>query len=385
MTLPDSVPPTVSSATFEPGSGLLTIAFSEPLNHTATIYPDIAIAGPIHGDALRISILLAFIYPDIAIADPVHLYTLDEISIGTASDTTIQATLDTAQIEAVGSAPMLYMMEGAVVDISGNSIGAVRGLDVAVLAAGAPDTTPPDLVSSHYNTGTGILNITFSEPLNGIAIRYDRIAVRDIGMSAGGLTLDGVASKTLDANIMMTLTLSDAQRQTINAMNQPELDIEEGAVSDISGNMISATLDHSITIADGIPPAVVSADYNTGTGILSITFSEPLGNVDYSGVSVTGTDGSVALDDAASNHSGATITAVLDAAQRITAGISPTLSVSAGAVSDISGNLIRQASNIQITVEVAPVLTPPDDPPPATPPRPACSPHTTPPGRAPSI
>ena len=123
VTLPDSVPPTVSSATYEPGSGLLTISFSEPLNHTATIYQDIAVAGPIHGDALRISILLAFIYPDIVIADPVRLYTLDEIYIGAASDMTIQATLDTAQIEAVGSAPMLYMMEGAVVDISGNPIG----------------------------------------------------------------------------------------------------------------------------------------------------------------------------------------------------------------------------------------------------------------------
>ena len=593
VTLPDSVPPTISSATYEPGSGLLTISFSEPLNHTATIYPDIAVAGPIHGDALRVAVRLAFIYPDIVVADPVHLYLLDEIYTGAASDMTIQATLDAAQIEAVGLAPMLYMMEGAVRDTSGNPIGAVRGLDVDVLAADAPDTTPPDMVSSYYNTGTGILNMTFSEPLNGTTIQYDRMHIRDTGRSTGGLTLDGVTSRTLDANsttitltlsddqrqminainqpeldigagavtdiagnmmseapdhsiividgipptvtstayntgtgilsmtfseplgpaidysgiklagengnvtlddvstkshldeaitatldaaqrstvgdtmtlsvsegavadpsdngiaqtttsvdvadgippallsssyntgtgilIMafseplgptihydriavredgrstggltlddiasrtldansttITLTLSDDQRQMINAMSQPELDIEMGAVTNIAGNMISAAPDQPITVIDGIPPTVVSVDYATGTGILSITFSEPLGNVDYSGVSVTGTGGSVALDDAASSHSGDTITAVLDAAQRITAGDSPTLSVSGGAVSDISGNPISPASNIQITVEVTPVLTIPDDPPrDTTPPRLLSSYYTT--------
>ena len=91
---------------------------------------------------------------------------------------TIQATLDAAQIEAVGLAPMLYMMEGAVRRrISGNPIGAVRGLDVAVLAADAPDIISARSWYHHfYNTGTDILNMTFSEPLNGTTIHYDRTA-----------------------------------------------------------------------------------------------------------------------------------------------------------------------------------------------------------------
>ena len=255
VTLADSVPPTVSSATYNPGTGLLTISFSEPLNHTATIYPDIAVAGPIQGDALRISALIAFLYPDMAITDPVHLYTLDEMSIGTASDMAIEATLDAAQIDAVGSAPMLYMMEGAVRDIPGNSIGAVRGLDVTVLDADALDTTPPALASSSYNTGIGILNITFSEPLNGTTIHYDRMHLRDTGRSTGGLTLDDIASRTLDANsTTITLALSDIQRQVINAMNQPQLDIGEGAVFDISGNGISAASARPVTVIDGWRP-----------------------------------------------------------------------------------------------------------------------------------
>ena len=106
VTLADSIPPTISSATYNPGTGLLTISFSEPLNHTATIYPDIAVAGPIQGDALRISALTCLHLPGYGrIADPVHLYTLDEISLRTASDMAIEATLDAAQIEAVGIRP----------------------------------------------------------------------------------------------------------------------------------------------------------------------------------------------------------------------------------------------------------------------------------------
>ncbi len=318
----DSVPPTITSATYEPWTGLLTISFSEPLNHTATVYPDIAVAGPVHRDAMRIAMLLAFLYPDI-VDGADHLYTLDETTIRTASNMTIKATLDAAQIDAVGSAPMLYMMEGAVRDVPGNPIGEVRGLGVAVLAADPPnadppnadppnadppnadppnadppntdppntdppntdppntdppntdppntdppntdppntppptqDTTPPRLLSSYYNTGTGVLNITFSEPLSGAAIRYDRMAVRDTGESSGGLALNAVASKTLDpSSTTITLTLLAAQRTTVNGMATPQLDIEAGAVADIAGNDISAAPDQDITVINTAPSA----------------------------------------------------------------------------------------------------------------------------------
>ena len=375
VTLADSVPPTVSAATFNPQTGLLTLSFSEPLNHAANIYHDMAIAGPVHEDAWRIVILLAFLYPDMAISGPFHLYALDEMPIRAASNMTIEATLEAAQAEAVGSAPMLYMMGGSVRDVSGNPIGAVRGLDVTVLAD-EPDTTPPALKSSSYNTGSGVLAITFSEPLNGTAIRYDRLHIRDAGQSAGGLTLDGVTSKTLDADsAMITLTLSGTQRQMINAMAAPQLDLEAGAVSDLAGIGAVAAPDRPIAVIDGVPPTVVSADYEPGTGVLVITFSEPLGPaIDYSEVSVAGLTGSVALDEvAARGHSGVTIAVTLDAAQRTAIGDAPILSVSAGAVSDTAGNPIRQVSNFRIVVEAAPVITAPvTTPPPArdtTPPR----------------
>ena len=320
VTLDDLVPPAISSAIYELGTGLLTISFSEPLNHTATIYRDIAVAGP------------------------VHRYTLEEISVGTALGTTIEATLDAAQVEAVGSAPVLYVVEGAVRDIWDNPIGLVDGLAVTVLDPG----DAPVLVSSSYDTGTGVLNITFSEPLNATTIHYDRIAVRDAGQSSGGLILDSVTSRTLDADsaTTMTLTLSTAQRQMINDMATPQLDIGAGAVADAAGNGISTAPDRSITVVDGIPPTVSLAAYEPATGIIRITFSEPLGPViTYSGMVLAGESGSVALDDVpARAHSAETITATLNAAQRTAVGNTMTLSVSEGAVADAAGNGILQAT-----------------------------------------
>ena len=209
-------------------------------------------------------------------ASPPAALALDDVGTKAVnpSSTTITLTLSDAQRQTLNgmATPQLDIEEGAVADPSGNVIVAVPDKPITVM-----DGIPPTLTSSHYNTGTGILNITFSEPLNGPAINYDRIAVRDAGESSGGLALNAVASKTLySSSTTITLTLSTVQRQTVNDMIAPQLDIEAGAVADPSGNGIAAAPDQPITTTDGTPPALASSHYNTGTGILNITFSEPL-------------------------------------------------------------------------------------------------------------
>ena len=187
--------------------------------------------------------------------------------------------------------------------------------------------------------------------------------------------LGDVAIRAVDhSSATMVLSLSAAQRQTVNGMAAPQLAIGAGAITDTTGNEILAAPDRSIAITDRVPPTVSSATYNTGTGILVIAFSEPLGlAIAYSGVSVVGPAGSVALDDVASRsrsnrcHHPAT----LDAAQRSTAGDSPTLSVLGGAVADVSGNPVSPASNIRIVVETPPVVIIPANPPPDPSPPPA--------------
>ena len=59
-------------------------------------------------------------------------------------------------------------------------------------------------------------------------------------------------------------------------MTTPQLDVDAGAVSDTSGNAVSATSDQTITIQDTIKPTFSSASYKTGEATLKITFSEAL-------------------------------------------------------------------------------------------------------------
>ena len=339
VTTTDGIPPTLASSHYNTGTGILNMTFSEPLNGTAISYDRIAVR-----DAGESSGGLA----------------LDEVTTKAlnANSITITLTLSDAQRMTVNgmATHQLDIEEGAVADPTGNGIAAASDQPVTTT-----DGIPPTLASSHYNTGTGILNMTFSEPLNGTAISYDRIAVRDAGESSGGLALDEVTTKALNANsITITLTLSDAQRMTVNGMATPQLDIEEGAVADPTGNGIAAASDQPVTTTDGIPPTLASSHYNTGTGILNITFSEPLNGtaINYDRIAVRDANqssGGLALNAVASktlDSSSTTITLTLSTVQRQTVNdmITPQLDIEEGAVADPTGNGIAAAPDRPITV-----------------------------------
>ena len=326
----DGILPALVSSRYTTGAGILNIIFSEPLGSAVT-YSGMVLAGE-NGNV-----------------------TLGDVSTKSHSDDTITATLNATQRTTVGGAITLSVSDGAITDIAGNGIAQTS---VAVTVTGG---FPPALASSSYNTGTGILNMTFSEPLNGTAIRYDLMHIRDAGQSSDGLSLDDITTRALGFNsTTITLTLSAAQRQTLNGMATPQLDIEAGAVSDIDGNGISAAPDLPVTIIDDTPPALLSASYNTDTGILSITFSEPLNHAatNYSGLAVTGQMASVTLDQVATKTAAlSTIWATLNATQMETAGTAPTLAISEGAVTDIAGNGIAQTTGtIGVTMLGLPIL-----------------------------
>ena len=94
----DYTPFTLSSAAYNTGTGLLNINFSKPLNHTATDYAGLIIAGQ-QGNV-----------------------TLDQVATKTAAVSAIWATLDATQMETVGTAATLVISEGAVSDLAGNGI-----------------------------------------------------------------------------------------------------------------------------------------------------------------------------------------------------------------------------------------------------------------------
>ena len=100
--------------------------------------------------------------------------------------------------------------------------------------------------SAAYYTGNGTLVISFSESLNSTTHDASKIHVRESNTSTDGVTLSNNII-TANGTNSITFDLSTNDTNTVNAMVMPQLDIEQGAVQDPSGNLISAVSDQNIT------------------------------------------------------------------------------------------------------------------------------------------
>ena len=217
-------------------------------------------------------------------------------------------------------------------------------------AAGAD----PTFGSATYDTGAGILNVTFSEPMSDTA-NLAKLHVREYGQSSGGVTLTGAASQSVSVDTL-AVTLSASQKNTVNAMSAPQLDIDADSVSDAAGNGIAAVADRPITINDTARPSFDSAAYVSSTGILALTFNEPVSrqpvpskiHVRESGQS----SGGVTLTGASWTPSGSTIKFFLSSSQKnsVAALGTPQLDLDSGAISDVAGNKIARTVDRSITI-----------------------------------
>ena len=221
-------------------------------------------------------------------------------------------------------------------------------LNITVTDTEVPGTAPT-FGSATYNTGTGVLQITFSEALSGTA-DLAKLHVRESGASTGGAVLTGATSQSTSGAVL-TVTLAAGQKTTVNALATPQLDITAGAVTD-GANPIADSADNAISVTDGTAPTFGSATYNTGTGVLQITFSEALsGTADLAKLHVResgeSTGGAVLTGATSQSTSGAVLTVTLAAGQKTTVNAlaTPQLDITAGAVTDGANPIADSADN----------------------------------------
>ncbi len=333
ITVNDTILPTFSSATFATGSGVLTVTFSEALNQTTHDASNIHVrnTGQSSGGV-----------------------TLSNAMITTNGTDSITFTLNPTNTATVNdmATPQLDIKQGAVRDSAGNQIAAAADQAITV-----NDTIRPTFSSATFATGSGVLKLTFSEALNQTTHDASNIHVRNTGQSSGGVTLSNSIITTNGTN-SITFTLSNTHKGTVNAMTTPQLDIEQGAVQDTAGNLIAAAADQTITINDTIKPAFNSATFATGSGVLTVTFSEALNQTthDASNMHVRNTgqsSGGVTLSNSMITTNGTdSITFTLSNTHRdaVNAMTTPQLDIDAGAVSDTSGNEIAVAADQSITI-----------------------------------
>ena len=337
ITIRDTTTPTLSSASYANSTGILTITFSESLNMSTH-------------DASKIHIRNA--------TQSTGGVTLsnDIITINSTNSITFDLSAnDTNTVNAMIT-PQLDIDAGAVQDSSGNPISDISDQTITI-----NDTTKPTLSSASYATGTGTLTITFSEPLNITAHDASKIHIRNSGAISGGVTLsNGII--TANGTYSITFGLSQTDTNTVNSMAAPQIDMDAGAVQDSSGNPISDISDQTITIHDTIKPTLSSASYATGTGTLTITFSEPL-NITIHDTS------KIHIRNTGQNSNGVTLSngiITANGTDSITFGLSqtdtntvnsmttPQIDMDAGAVHDISGNAIAMSSDLPISVTYPP-------------------------------
>ena len=254
----DTTAPTLSSAALAEGAGILTLAFDETVK-----------AGGANVDPSKIFINDgAFTTGGTA---------LTGAAVSPSSGTTVIITLtETQRQEAIGhTTPHLRFDAAAVKDTSDNNIAlSAASAEIADTA----DTTAPTLSSAALAEGTGILTLTFDETVKagGANVDPSKIFINDGAFTAGGTALTGAAVSSSSNPAAVIITLTETQRQAAIGYGTPHLRFDAGAVKDTSDQNIAASAASTeiADTADATAPALSSASFNAGTGILTLTFDE---------------------------------------------------------------------------------------------------------------
>ena len=244
ITVNDDVAPEIVSVIMDMATGIVEITFSD-----------------------RIDVTPAFmVYTNgMTIHDSEQSVSLTGATLRTEADSaviSIELTGDQRQSITTLVSPLLDVSYYDIIDTDGNQIESSP--DNAITVKSTNETEPPVFRSAVYTAGDSQLAITFSKPLNG-TIHLDRLHVRDTGQSSGGATLTGAAGWSISGDTL-TITLVAVQVNAIGDLTTPQLDIDRGAVFDLTGISIADTPDQPVILIN-MPPAVqAGSDLTVGEG-----------------------------------------------------------------------------------------------------------------------
>ena len=300
-------PPSFESAVYLTGNGSLTVWFTEPLNRTAHDAAKLHVRD-VNQTAGGITLSNAMIFEN-----------------GTYSITFDLDDADTAAANAMDT-PQLDIDAGAVRDPAGNLILADPDRPITVL-----DTLNPEFDYATYYVYNSTLIVEFNEDLQPAEHNTTQMHIRDVNQTAGGSTLSndlivaGAASGNDTAqrsgppqasNITtIYFELEPNMSRQITSADEPQLDIDRGAVADLSMNPILTTHDRRINVIwppsssggisgvgslqedgacslitpwDGPAPRLVDASYYADHYVLTLTFTDPVdaSRIDVSEISV---------------------------------------------------------------------------------------------------
>ncbi len=316
--------PVVASATLNEGTGILEITFLDTVDITPANAVDLS-GLTIHDSGQSVSLAGA------------TLRTEADSAVISIELTEIQSRLVAAM-----ASPRLDISSSVVTDTSGNPIELSSGNAITI-----NDDVAPEIVSVLMDMATGILEITFSDRIDvtpASIVYTEDMTIHDSGQS---VSLAGATLRTEADSAVISIELTEGQRQSIATLVSPLLDVIYYGIADTDGNPIESSSDNAITVKntnEPEPPAFQSAVYTAGDAQLAITFSKPINGTTHldrlhvrdagqssGGVTMTGASGQ--------SVSGDTLTIALIASQvtAINNLTIPQLDVDPEAVFDLTG------------------------------------------------
>lgn len=268
----DTTKPTVTSATLDYGTGILVVTLSEGLK-------DI---NGLNGALFHLN--------DATGTDNVTLSNAERTSVDQANKTATFTLSNANRLAALALSGVAGGNGGAVVldvDAAGVTDAATNtnNIDDNNAVTEAADTTAPTILSATINYGTGVMVVTLSEGVaNTAAVDGTKFHINNttgtdlITLSAGEVTSVNTGAATV------TFTLTEVHRIAAIAISgtaggdggAAKLDADIGALTDPQANSNAAAIDNTTLTetADSVVPTVASATLNYGTGVLVVTLSE---------------------------------------------------------------------------------------------------------------
>jgi len=358
----DTTGPLVIGSAYVTTSGVLTVAFDEPVNsfsvepvglsgfHVTTSSDDVEITSPISitpvGNTLEILV---------SPAQQVLINDLVDLPAGTAPNP-IKLDVDADSVK----------------DLDGNNNPGTDNTPITVFS----DTTDPFILSATYDSTFDLLTITFNENIDASATVLGNIFV-----NADGNFVDNPLSAGASVGLLVpnpiSITVTDGPTITaIEALPTIKLGVTVGAFSDLSSRLsVEQVVPIALSPTDLFPPEILLVDPFKPTldetfGILKITFNEqvdltPDSQVDLSKVFVSGDPGDnevslfgalhITSSDSSMFEIQLTETQLSDIADL---GLPIQLDVSADAFQDPKGNLIVAVADIPIDPITADIIKP---------------------------
>ena len=217
--------PVLASATLNEEAGMLEITFSDTVDVTPAGMVDLS--GLTIRDAGQ----------SVSLAGAILNTEVDSAAIS------IELTEMQGRLVATMASPRLDISDSAVIDTSGNLIELSRGNIITV-----NDSVAPEIVSAIIDGNTSILEITFSDRIDAtpaFRIHVAGMTVRDSGQS---VSLAGATPRTEVDSAVISIEMTEDQRQSIAVLASPLLDASYFSIVDTDGNPIEASSGNTITV-----------------------------------------------------------------------------------------------------------------------------------------